>query len=124
MDRNQPITSNRIDTHGDGDRSGRGLSTTIRMAPAGPPSAGVTPEEPGTSNACVSPCPPPYVAAMDASTNQPEDLRPTDKQIADYRDKYGPPVPPTELSEPEDPEDFRDLATRLVSSRTPLAVRR
>lgn len=113
MDKNQPITSNRIDTHGDGDRSDRGLPTTIEAAPAGPSPAGMTPPETGTRRVCVSPCPPPYVAAMDASTNQPEDVRPTDKQVADYRNKYGPPVPPTELGEPEDPETFRALAAQL-----------
>jgi hypothetical protein len=113
MDRSQPITSNRIDTHGDGDRSGRELSPIIEASPVGPSPAGVMPAETGTSPACVSPCPPPYVAAMDASTNRPEDTRPTDEQIAAYRAKYGPPVPPTDLGEPEDPESFRALAAQL-----------
>lgn len=26
---------------------------------------------------------------------------PTEKQVADYRDKYGPPVPPADIGEPE-----------------------
>jgi hypothetical protein len=58
-------------------------------------------------------CAAPYRAAMTSSTNRPEGDVPTDAQIAEYRAKYGPPVPPTDLGEPEDPESFRALAVEL-----------
>lgn len=49
----------------------------------------------------------------DDERNDPEDDRPTADMIAEFRAKYGRPIPPTDLGEPEDPDDFRALAAQL-----------